>query len=220
MSTGLRILDGKVGGAKVSFSVKRSYMHDGQIVEETDRYQGELAEGEIDFLLAVERRDTVIAAMRFLARRPGEVSPTAAASRARCHFGDELGRLELRDEDVSRQATVYLICRVRNREGRVVSEEGISIDERPFGRSRFFSTQSMARIATELQRRTWACGAYDDSQGGVIRSERAPAAGRAGSRYVFCQADGKPTSLELRVAQREADGSIGPERQVVVKLTE
>jgi TIR domain len=220
----MRILDGKVGGAKVTFSVKRSYVHDGQTVEETDRYRGELAGAEINFLLTVERRDTVIRGARFVARQLGAVGPPAATldpvPSARCHIGDELGRLELRDEDVSRQATLYLICQVRNREGLFAKEDGVAIEERPFGHRRFFSTRSIAQIAMELEQRTWACGAYDESQRILMRSEVMPAPVRAGSRYVLCQTAGKATSLELRVARREADGSIGPERQIVVKLPE
>ena len=212
-----RILEGKISGDKVTFSTRRSYLHDGQPVEETDRYQGEISGGEIAFLRTVERRDTVIEMSRFTASR--SAASRQGAERAPgigCSFGDELGRLEVRDEDASREATIYLICRLKSRGGLPVGEEGVSIDEEPFGHRLFFSTEVLVARAKELRQKGWECGEYR-GDGPLVKSGAAAA---GAPRYVFCQRDGKPVSLELRVAPRKADGSLGPDRRLVVKLSE
>jgi hypothetical protein len=213
------ILDGIVKGDKITFSTRRSYTHDGQTVDETDRYQGLVSGREIAFLRQVERRDSIISVTRFTVERRTELS-SAVTSPARsaigCSFGEELSRLELREDDVSQDPTVYLICRLRNTGTQLVGREGIAIYEEPFGHERMFTTESIAAMAKELQHRAWACG---EDQGNNHLVRRGVGGGGAAPHYVICQQGGKPVSLELRVTPQRSDGSPGLERSVTVKLS-
>lgn len=124
--------------------------------------------------------------------------------------------MEVADDDYSKESTTFLICDERNREYTFVGEEGILVQEEPFGRRRRFTRSFMQATAKELAHRGWECGEYL-ADGGLVKSgDRS--AGSPGQRYIFCQDGGRPVSLEFRVAPGNSDGSRGAERTLMVKV--